>query len=468
MNTSKDEICSVISNELVERKALKFYLSVNLELERNSVDGEVTTTTPYLHRLPSVLLESSDLDEQYQTASDRLKDLLDVFQGEGSGFTLRSAQECTVNVATYDVIGGSSFIELPAYIQNKKATVNIKNDDEKCFLFCLSYVRKPPNSKDPNRPNHYKKDLANFNVDGLKFPLPVKQIPKFENQNPEFSVNVYAVDEEKGKSRANKVNLFPVYTSPHRNREHHANLLLIRSGEKSHFVVIKSLDKLLAGRTADTGGKSYFVCKFCLYVLKQEHSLIAHEQMCSQHPAQKTAYPTPGENIMKFRNFGNSLEVPFTIYADFETLVIQNEDVKKTKKHVPSGVSCLTVSAFPEFNRDMFLYTGPDVMVKFFEHLDSERMRIDEILRRNTPMKRLTPEQLRECAAVKTCRNCDVKFDNGVHKRCFHHCHVSGEFLYMCCGRCNLLLNQSINQSVYFESRRLIKNHASARGETRY
>ena len=28
--------------------------------------------------------------------------------------------------------------------------------------------------------------------------------------------------------------------------------------------------------------------------------------------------------------------------------------------------------------------------------------------------------------------------------------------------------NQSINQSVYFETRRLIKNHASARGETRY
>ena len=33
--TAKDEICSVISNELIERKALKFHLSVNLELERN-------------------------------------------------------------------------------------------------------------------------------------------------------------------------------------------------------------------------------------------------------------------------------------------------------------------------------------------------------------------------------------------------------------------------------------------------
>ena len=74
LNSAKNEICNVISNELDERKALKFYLSVNLGLERISVDGAVTTTTPYLHSLPSVVLESSDLEEQYQIASDRPKD----------------------------------------------------------------------------------------------------------------------------------------------------------------------------------------------------------------------------------------------------------------------------------------------------------------------------------------------------------------------------------------------------------
>ena len=122
---------------------------------------------------------------------------------------------------------------------------------------------------------------------------------------------------------------------------------------------------------------------------------------------------------MKFKNFGNSLEIPFTIYADFETLVIPNDDdSKKTKKHVPSGVSCLTVSAFPEFNnQEMFVYTGPDTMAKFFEHHDTQRERIDEILRRNTPMKPLSPEQLRDCALVKTCRNCDTAFDNGLFIR---------------------------------------------------
>ena len=133
MEQAKEDIVDVISNELNERMALKFYLTVNLELERTSVDGGVTTTTPYLNSKPCVVLESSDLEEQFQTASDRIKSLLETFEGEGSGFSLISIRGCTVNVATYDIVGGSSFIELPAYIKNKIACVNIKNADEKCF-----------------------------------------------------------------------------------------------------------------------------------------------------------------------------------------------------------------------------------------------------------------------------------------------------------------------------------------------
>ena len=56
----------IISNELNDRKALKFYLTVNLELERSSPDGTITTTTPYLQSLPSVVLDSTDLDDEIQ------------------------------------------------------------------------------------------------------------------------------------------------------------------------------------------------------------------------------------------------------------------------------------------------------------------------------------------------------------------------------------------------------------------
>ena len=35
------------------------------------------------------------------------------------------------------------------------------------------------------------KDLNNFDISGIKFPVTLNQIAKFEQQNPDFSVNVY-------------------------------------------------------------------------------------------------------------------------------------------------------------------------------------------------------------------------------------------------------------------------------------
>ena len=72
LEQAKGDICRIIEKELCERKALKFYLTANPELERLSTEGEVTSA-PYLHSLPSVVLESSDLDEQYQTAADLIE-----------------------------------------------------------------------------------------------------------------------------------------------------------------------------------------------------------------------------------------------------------------------------------------------------------------------------------------------------------------------------------------------------------
>ena len=143
-----------------------------------------------------------------------------------SGYTLSEIEQCHVNVCTFDVIGGSSFIELPAHVKSKHACINIRNSDSKCLLYSLSYVRKPPKSR-PNRPYHYKKDLTNFNTTGLTFPTPVKEIPRFESQNPDFSVNVYGLLGKYKQDRKNRVRLYPMYTSPHRNRKHHANFIAL-------------------------------------------------------------------------------------------------------------------------------------------------------------------------------------------------------------------------------------------------
>ena len=100
----------------------------------------------------------------------------------------------------------------------------------------------------------------------IKTLVPVKQLSKFEKQNPEFSVNLYGLFGKSKQDRENKVRVYPMYTSPHRNKKYHANLLLVKNKEKSHYVAIKSLSRLLCGQT--TYKNKMYVCKFCLFIFE--------------------------------------------------------------------------------------------------------------------------------------------------------------------------------------------------------
>ena len=144
-------------------------------------------------------------------ADDRIKELLEIHEGHGSGFKLDCILICQLNIASYDNIEGSTHTPLSKYIQSKKATLNIKNKDDKNFLYCLTYVRKPV-VEHVQRPSQYAKDLNNFDISGIKFPVTLNEIAKFEQQNPDFSVNVYKLDENVDK----EVKLIPLYTTSER------------------------------------------------------------------------------------------------------------------------------------------------------------------------------------------------------------------------------------------------------------
>ena len=65
-----------------------------------------------------------------------------------------------------------------------------------------------------------------LNISGLTFPLAVKDVPKFENQNPTISVNVLCRGDEGG--------FVPLHVSKERDRPHHVNLFLIEGKTKTN------------------------------------------------------------------------------------------------------------------------------------------------------------------------------------------------------------------------------------------
>ena len=63
--------------------------------------------------------------------------LIDNLINEGSGWIVESIKSQYINILTYQPLSGSSYINLPAELRSpKKGLINVKNKDQKCFLWC--------------------------------------------------------------------------------------------------------------------------------------------------------------------------------------------------------------------------------------------------------------------------------------------------------------------------------------------
>ena len=62
---------------------------------------------------------------------------IDVWINNGSGWIIELNESKYINISTYRPLSRSSYMELPVELRSpKKGLTNIKNKDEKCFLWC--------------------------------------------------------------------------------------------------------------------------------------------------------------------------------------------------------------------------------------------------------------------------------------------------------------------------------------------
>ena len=154
----------------------------------------------------------------------------------------------------------------------------------------------------------------------------------------------------------------------------------------------------------------------------------------------------PEKNIKKFKAIAKTIPVPFVLYDDFEAFLVPVEvnkesasNTKVRQLHKPSGFACLRVSQVPEFNGEIFTYSGEESMTVFFEHIRDQDHYVRSILSNVKPMKTLTAEQQLPHAAATTCELCHGQFTKK-NEEIKHHCHLSELFIGPYCKTCNLKL----------------------------
>ena len=119
---------------LSEIKGLKYQITVQVLLVKQKMDENIEYAPVYFNSATKTVINSEfNLEKFFQ----EILYGIDNWINEGSGWIVESINGEYVNISMYSPLIGSTFDELPDKLKNsKKGSINIKNKDSKCFLWC--------------------------------------------------------------------------------------------------------------------------------------------------------------------------------------------------------------------------------------------------------------------------------------------------------------------------------------------
>ena len=237
----------------------------------------------------------------------------------GSNFVFESVDLLSYHIHKTSLKRGKSYIKSPEWILNKRATINPKNKDNKCFQYSITVALNHQNIENhPERISNIKPFINQYNWEDIDFPAVIKDWKKFERNHEIIALNILFVPNDE-----KEINL--AYKSKYnRKRENQVVLLLITDGEKWHYIALKSahtddgfnrpirsLSRLFRGITVNHDGG--FFCVNSLYSFRTDNALKRHKRLCKNNDYYHVEMPTKINKTLKYNHREKSLNVR-TIY----------------------------------------------------------------------------------------------------------------------------------------------------------
>ena len=213
------------------------------------------------------------------------------------------------------ISGGSEFNKIPELFITKKSLLILKNNDNKCFLYC--YIREflNPITKNRFRITRKDKELANniINETNLDFEnVSINEINKIEKKL-QINVNVFSCN----KKYKNK----NIVRKSRTDYDRTLDLLLIEG--INHYIIIKNLYFFITNRYIEN---DRFFCRTCLNIFHSKNKYNDHINYCKDRKPQRLM--PSNEKYIKFNKLQNCMLNNFIIYSDFECIIDKNNEHK--------------------------------------------------------------------------------------------------------------------------------------------
>ena len=270
---------------LDSNRNIKAILYFNCIMKREGAEGEISEPFDF-HSSIKLILEDTDVEEVYDEMVDEIETAIQkVENAQGSGWVLVSIRNITLHTANWDPLNAGSYMELPAFLKNKNAIINMKNQDEKCFMWCVLRALNPKDKNAERIDKDLKSKQDTLNMKGIKYPVSFRDIDRFESLNPNISISVMGYNQDD--------RVYPLKISKYTGCEHDIILMLIKDGENSHYCLVKNMSALIASQINNHKGTRN-ICLNCLSGYQTKQALDKHKEYCYNNECVKTIMPEKG------------------------------------------------------------------------------------------------------------------------------------------------------------------------------
>ena len=274
--------------------------------------------------------------------------------GKGSGW-IDSVIDHIISISRYNPLAGSSYIKLPKELDHpRKGLINIQNTDDNEYLkWCLVRYLNPANHHPARITKADKNSTNRLDFKDIKFPVKMRGNHKIEKKK--------------------RIPLALVFLAMKIKKKHSIYVSKQCCEEKKHYVLIKDFNTFMYDHSLHRGIKHF--CYYYLHAFITEEILKHHiKDYFKINGKQTIKMPKKGEYV-KFKNFEkNKIKSPFTIYADFESILVHEDNGKqnpnksytsKYQKHVACSYSYKLVCIGDKFSKPFKSYLNKDHVYNF-------------------------------------------------------------------------------------------------------
>ena len=361
---------------------------------------------------------TDDLDETATRLIDSLKTDYDkqiLLSREGSNFVFSNIEELNIHIHKIDLKRGSSYIESPEWIKNKKCKINPYNTkDEYCFAHSIVIALYHQEiGKNPQRISKLQPFYKHFNWKDINFPAGLKEWKQFEKNNTDIALNILSVPFDEQKIVVQNASKFT------RERKKQITLLMITNGKEkwyylalknisteNHYIQpVKAVSRLMNRISSKYNGEFY--CYHCQNSYRTNNALKNHAKLCLDHDYCEIILPDDEDKFIKYDTGSKSLKCPYSMYLDLECIhpkyeICSNDPNKPFTRVITDHI----VSAFALYlvdhneNNKIEYGSGKNCLKSLVKHLKDYG---DELFSREIKsMNELTDEQKK---IIQKCKN---------------------------------------------------------------